>query len=88
MTPTKKSGSYKEMQTSSYIYIHVQHCNFSTLWLQIPHNPEKQTKGSYESQKAPTFTIVLSFDCNNRKRDELEGKKIPDLFAETEEKQY
>lgn len=49
---------------------------------------KNKQKGHIESQKAPNFTIVLSFDCNNRKRDELEGKKIPDLFAETEEKQY
>lgn len=49
---------------------------------------KNKQQGHIESQKAPSFKIVLGFDCNNRKRDELEGKKIPDLFAETEEKQY
>lgn len=49
---------------------------------------KNKQNGHIESHKHQALKLYLVFDCNNRKRDELEGKKIPDLLAETEEKQY
>lgn len=49
---------------------------------------KNKQKGHIESQKHQVLKLYLVLIVINRKRDELEGKKIPDLFAETEEKHY